>query len=217
MTVSKWLESLTRQSFFKYYDIQTIYNGINTEQFKYTPCYELKKRLGLEGKNVLVAAATTWNDNKGLRDYIKLASLLPEEVYIVLVGLKGVSDKNLPKNIIALPKTDSSKELAEYYSMADVVLNLSYAETFGLTTVEGLACGKPGVVYKTTASPELITPDTGVVVDLGDVEGVATAVKMILQKGVNYYSKKCRERAVKCFDMKSQYAKYIILYEQLLH
>ena len=61
----------------------------------------------------------------------------------------------LPPGIVAIPRTESVAELAALYAVADVVLNLSCEETFGLTTVEGFACGTPGIVLRATASPEL--------------------------------------------------------------
>lgn len=215
VTVSRWLEELTRQSFFKDCDIRTIYNGINTNIFEPTPS-PLKSELNLEGKKILLAAATTWNEQKGLKDYIKLAELLPNDIIIMLVGINNSVNITWPSNIIVRPRTNSSKELAAYYSMADIVLNLSYAETFGLTTVEGLSCGTPGIVYNTTASPELLTKETGEVVETGDVDGVFAAVNEILCNGKRFYSNNCRNRVIENFEMHSQYAKYLDLYNSVL-
>jgi putative colanic acid biosynthesis glycosyltransferase len=69
--------------------------------------------------------------------------------------------------------------LSEYYSAEDVVLSLSSQETSGLTTIEGFACGTPGIVYNCTASPELITPETGLVVKKGDLNQLISSVKRL--------------------------------------
>ena len=95
-------------------------------------------------------------------------------------------------------------------------MNLSYEETFGLTTVEGFACGTPSVVYNATASPELVTPETGVVCAPGDIDGVAKAIDIILLKGKGYYSNACRERAIEKFNKDDRYQEYINLYENLI-
>lgn len=102
------------------------------------------------------------------------------------------------------------------YSMADIVMNLSYAETFGLTTVEGFACGTPGIVYDITASPELITQDTGAVVEAGNVEEVAEAVKMILGRGKKAYTQACRNRALEYYDYNRCSDQYLSLYKEML-
>lgn len=217
VTVSKWLENLARTSFFHDKDIRTIYNGLDINIFKPQDSNALRKKLHLEGKSVLIAAATAWSKGKGLNDYNKLSEMLPDGVKIILIGLTKNQRKDVSNKILGLPRTDSQAELAEYYSMADIVLNLSYSETFGLTTAEGMSCGTPGVVYNVTASPELITPITGKIVEAGDVKGVFEAVTEILNRGKLYYSENCRKRALDYFDMNKQYKKYIELYDNLAH
>ena len=151
-----------------------------------------------------------------MKDYISLRRLLPENVGILLVGLSKEQQSELPKNIIGFGLTQNREELAMLYSMADIVMNLSYAETFGLTTVEGFACGTPGIVYDITASPELITQDTGAVVEAGNVEEVAEAVKMILGRGKKAYTQACRNRALEYYDYNRCSDQYLSLYKEML-
>lgn len=216
ITVSKWLENIVRQSFFAGKEITTIYNGVDTGIFHKIESDYLRKAWHLESKHILVAVASSWNKYKGLEDYIELSDRLPQNTSIVLIGLTKEQIKALPPRIIGIEKTNSSEELARYYSMADIVLNLSYAETFGLTTVEGMACGTPGIVYNTTASPELITPDTGIVVERGSIDKVLTAVNLILEKGKGFYSGACINRAKKVFDKEDRFEDYMKLYESLI-
>jgi glycosyltransferase involved in cell wall biosynthesis len=103
------------------------------------------------------------------------------------------------------------------YSAADVVLSLSRAETFGLTIVEGMACGTPAIVYERTALPELITDTTGVVVkNVGDIDSVCAAIETIAQNGKDYYSAACRKRAEEYFDKDKCFNQYLELYRELL-
>lgn len=216
VTVSQWLQGLVEQSFFKGYNINTIYNGVDTNIFTPKESVEIASKLEVKGKKVLVAAATTWNEDKGINDYYKLRKVLGDDKLIVLVGLSEEQIRGLPQGIIGIKKTSSQKELAELYSLADVTLNLSYLETFGLTTAEGMACGTPGIVYNKTASPELITPETGMVVDAGNIESLVKSIDTILLRGKPYYSSKCRERALEYYDKDKQYHKYLNLYESLI-
>lgn len=216
ITVSKWLEKITRESFFHNKSIQTIYNGIDIDIFKPVDSSGLRTRLNLQGKHVLVAAATAWTENKGLNDYIQLVNLLSDDVTLILLGLADEQIKQLPSTIIGKRRTDSAHELAQYYSMADIVLNLSYQETFGLTTAEAMACGTPGIVYNTTASPELITNETGSIVELGNIEEISKTIKDIISKGKAFYSYQCRNRAVMLFDKDNRFMDYIHLYESLI-
>ena len=45
--------------------------------------------------------------------------------------------------------------LAEIYTAADVFVNLSVEETFGMTTLEAVSCGTPAIVYRGTACEEV--------------------------------------------------------------
>ncbi len=54
------------------------------------------------------------------------------------------------------------QELLEAYQQADVFVQLSVTETFGLSLVEALACGLPAVVARSRGFVESIPPDNGV-------------------------------------------------------
>ena len=209
------MEKQIKQSFLNKKRAIPIYNGVDIEVF----CpgeSNVKTQYGIGEKKLLVGVATAWSSRKGLNDYVKLAAVLPEDVVIMLVGVKDKQKQNLPNNIIGIKRTQKIEELVSIYRGADIVLNLSYEETFGLTTVEGFACGTPGIVYNTTASPELITPETGIVVEPGDLDGVSNAVKKIMANGKGSYSKACRERVLKYFNKEDRFADYISLYEDLI-
>lgn len=218
VTVSKWLEGVIRESFLKELDIKTIYNGVDTDVFR--PLNEnlnVLREYGIENVLYVMGVASVWEERKGFADYCKLATIIPSYVKLVLVGLKKQKKREAEKyGIIGISRTNNVEELVHLYCGASVVLNLSYEETFGMTTVEGFACGTPGIVYNTTASPELINPETGIVVEPGDIEGVADAIMEILSQGKQHYSAACRKRAEEHFDKKECFDKYIDLYERLV-
>ncbi len=215
--VSNWLAGILKVSFFNKYPIKTIYNGVNTKSFSPRPIDNLRKKYDISSRKfIILGVANVWSERKGLKDYFKLSKLLNEDEEILLVGVTEKILKRLPPKIIGIKRIDNLAEVAELYSMADVVCNLSYEETFGKTTVEGLACGTPAVVYNSTASPELISPGIGFVVDPGDISGIRKAIDVIKEKGRSFYSTKCRERALRMFDKDKQWAEYIDLYERLI-
>lgn len=212
-TVSNWLKGIAESSYLKNYPVTVVPNGIKTDVF--TPTLsQVKEQYGLQGKKLLLAVAIGLDERKGLNDYIKLAEMLPEQYQLMLVGLTEEEQKALPKSIIGVKRTSGAKALAEYYSAADVLLSLSYEETFGMTIIEAMACGTPAIVYDNTAQPELVTPETGLVVANGDVDGAKKAIEEVCSKGKTYYSKACREHALE-YDEKKCYQKYLDLYVQI--
>lgn len=214
VTVSDWLRQKASESFLKIHPIKTIYNGIDTNVFKYQPS-DIKESL-VGDKKMLLAVATDWDKNKGLYDYIELSKILPHDYQIVMVGVSGKIRKLLPHNIVTLERTHNVTALVELYSAAEIVMNLSYLETFGLTTVEGMACGTPSIVYNKTASPELVTPETGRVVEAGHIEDVLSAISEISAIGKESFSNACRQRVLDVFEKESCHMQYIELYKELL-
>lgn len=215
--VSKWLAVQTQQSFFGRNRINYIYNGINTDVFTPKETSAIRKKYSLNGKFVIVGVATKMGDGKGYGDYIKLREQLPDDYVIFLVGLSDKQISSLPNGMIGIQRTSNQQELADIYSMADVVLSLSRAETFGLTIAEGMACGTPAIVYNVTAVPELITPQTGLIVDnVGDIDGLVAAINEVRKKGKEFYSAACRKHAEENFDKDKCFAKYIDLYNEIL-
>ena len=214
--VSHWLEGILKESFLKNKSIQTICNGVDVEVFKPVDNFNIiLKKYGLEKKQYVIAVATAWSNRKGFGDYCSLASKMPSNLQIVLVGLTEKLIREARNyGIIGIPRTENVGELVALYNGASVVMNLSYEETFGLTTVEGFACGTPSIVYNATASPELVTPETGIVVEPGDIKGVANAVEELLSMEKPVVA--CRKRAVEYYDKDDRYQEYLDLYEELL-
>ena len=215
--VSNWVGEILKQSYLKDYPIRVINNGIDVNVFSPQGRDGIKLKYGLVDKFILLGVATEWERRKGLHDFIELSKTLKDDEIIVLVGLKDDQIKTLPENIIGITRTESTQELAEFYSSADVVMNISYEETFGLTTVEGFACGTPGIVYNTTASPELVDDSTGLIVDPGDIKGLVNAITQIKEKGKQSYSEACVKRAHRLYRKEDRYREYIELYEELLN
>jgi putative colanic acid biosynthesis glycosyltransferase len=219
VSVSKWLNGIIQRSFLANKNLATIINGIDINAFHPTikNIYEIRKKIGVHDKFMLLGVATAWGVRKGWLDYIKLSIVLPEDYSIVMVGLTKKQIDEIPPRIIAIQRTESISELVDLYSAADIVLNLSYQESFGLTTVEGFACGTPGIVYNCTASPELITEDTGLVVEAGDINSLLEAISTIRRNGKSYYTTNCRKRAIDFFNIEDRINDFMDLYNRLLN
>jgi putative colanic acid biosynthesis glycosyltransferase len=216
VTVSNWLKETAKASFLNRQPIICINNGVDENQFiNKQKNQDLINKYKLADKTVLLAASTSWAKQKGYDDYLKLSKkLLPNEI-IILIGLPDKLRKALPDNIIGIERTENTGQLADWYSTSDIVLNLSYQESFGLTSVEGFMCGKPTIVYNCTASPELIVnSELGKIVYPGDIDGVYFSIQE-LKRNI-YSSQKIRDIAINNFSAHTQYQKYISLYKSIL-
>jgi putative colanic acid biosynthesis glycosyltransferase len=215
--VSAWLSNLIDKSFLKNFPRQLIYNGINLTTF--SPQGNTKKvrhSLGVGNRFMVLGVASVWGERKGLTDFIKLSKKMDQQTVIVLVGLNRKQLKDLPSNIIGLPRTESVSQLAEIYSASDLFLNLTFEDNFPTTNLESLACGTPILTYNTGGSIEAISSDTGFIVEPGDLPAVIAAIEDVRKNEKSSYTISCRDRAVKLYDEKDRYLEYIHLYESLL-
>lgn len=217
VSVSKWLDSVVRLSFLSHIPGEVIYNGVDIDIFNPNADREkVKEKLNMGKGLMLLGVAGVWPKQKGLADFIALSKVIDKEDSIVLVGLNESQISSLPANIKGISRTENQQELKDLYATADVFLNLSVEETFGLTTAEAQSCGTPVIVYNSTACPELVDANTGFVVKRNDIAELFTAVNTVRQKGKAFYSAACRERAIKHFNKNERFNDYIDLYERCL-
>lgn len=215
ITVSNWLKELASQSILKQFPIVTIHNGIDVNTFKPTDS-DVRKKIGVpEGKYMLLGVvASGMGNGKGLREFINLSKI--EEYQVVLVGLSEKAKSLFPSNVICLGRTNSQKELAMYYSAADVFVNPTYNESFSLTNVEAQACGTPVVTYKAGGTPETVSMNTGFTIERGDFNSMLQAIKKVLSEDKLKYSNACRQWAISGFNKDERFSDYLKLYERLL-
>lgn len=200
ITPSKWLAGLVKESFLKNYKVEVIHNGIDLEVFKPTPS-DFRERYGIGNKKIILGVASIWDRRKGLNYFVDLAKELDENYQIVIVGVTEKQKKELPKNIIAITRTNNIQELVKIYSVADIFLNPSEEEAMGLVTIEALACGIPVIVNNSTAHPELINEKCGQIFNKKDY------IQNILNKIINLDKKDCINKASN-YNKKDKYKIY---------
>lgn len=214
VTVSNWLKSVVESSFLRQKDISCIYNGIDFKQFgrdKGT----IRDTYQLNDKFLILGVASIWNKRKGLDQFIELSKRLNQDEQIVLIGTVPKTQGVLPSNIMILPQIREQAELARWYATADVFINFSIEETFGLVAAEAMACGTPAIVMDSTACPEIVSSETGFVVTPGDIEMIKTDIDIIKGKGKDYYNVSCCEHIAKSFSLYRMQNSYYELYKGL--
>lgn len=212
---SQWLADLVEQSFLKEYPIKVINNGVNLSVFKPQKS-DFREKYGLQNKKIILGVAFGWGYGKGLDVFIELSNRLDCEKYqIVLVGTDSETDKQLPDSIISIHRTGNQKELAEIYTAADLMVNPTREEVFGLVNVEANACGTPVLAFKTGGCPECIDEKSGSIVECDDVDTLEREILRICTT-TPYSEEACVERAKK-FDMNDRFEEYIELYKKVMN
>ena len=216
--VSNWLKNEALKSYMKLMTkVSTIYNGIDTDVFCPQVVTSIRKRLGIdENVFVILGVASVWDDRKGLNLFTEIIKKLNFMHKVILVGLNKEQLNNLDPQIIGLPRTDNLQQLVELYSCADVYINASKEETFGLTTAEAMACGTPVIVYNSTACSEIVNERTGCIIHGEGVGSVIKAINTIKTYGKLYYTANCTKQVKEKFSKEIMLKNYIHLYRSLL-
>lgn len=212
---SDWLRNLVRSSFLNAYDTQVIRSGVDLGVFR-PMTTSVREKFNLGSGRILLGCASVWDKRKGLHVFHELSELISHDQKIVLVGLSEKQRRDLPANIIGIPRTESTEELASLYSEADVFVNPTFQDNFPTTNLESLACGTPIVTFDTGGSREAIDAATGVVVAKGDTKEMRKAIDAIIGSGKSTYSNACRDRATRLFDKATRYQDYINLFNDLI-
>ena len=176
----------------------------------------MRQKYGIGEKPYIIGVASVWDRRKGFEDFLKLSTLLPKGITIVLVGLNRQQVTYAQSNgIIGIPRTQNVAELVGLYSGASAYLNLTYEDNYPTTNLEAMACGTPVLTYNTGGSPESVTDDTGWVIDKGDIESVLEIIRSLPERN-EVMRGACRRRAEEQFDKNKCFPQYVDLYESLL-
>lgn len=180
ITPSQWLADLVKQSFLGEYPVEVVYNQIDTTVFKPTEG-NFRGEFGLEDKKIVLGVAAVWDARKGYSDFLNLAQMLDDTYVIVMVGLSKQQQKETPPGIVGITHTDSTEQLAQIYTAADVFVNLTYEDNYPTVNLEAQACGTPCLTYRTGGSVESVPAEN--VVEQGNLAGMIQKIHSICARG----------------------------------
>lgn len=209
---SRWIADRISESFLKGYTNKVIYNGVDLNTF-YPRKKNIKKKLGIEKKYMLLGVAAEWGYRKGIDVFIKLSEIMDESYQIVLVGVEERVSNSLHPNIISIARTTNQIQLAEIYSSADVFINPTREEVFGLVNIEALACGTPVITFNSGGSPETIDQKCGYVIAQNNLEQLVDKIHEVCEQHT-FSEKDCISRA-NHFSIESMCEEYYKTYQEI--
>lgn len=184
----------------------TVHHGIDISLFPFT-----------ENADDYLIAFGRIHPDKGTADAIEIAHRLG--MPLIICG--PVHDEDYHRTLVE-PRLDGERvrhlgnvgpaDRARLLGGAVALLHpIGFAEPFGLSVVEAMACGTPVVTYPKGSMPEIIEPGvTGYLVD--DVDGAVAAVRQAaaLDRAA------VRETGVRRFSAQRMVRDYITVYKRIL-
>ena len=210
---SKWICNEAKKGFLKDCDIAQVYNGIDTSIFKPYNTTDLKEKLKVGDDFIILGMANKWLDKRNT----VILRLIYEKTQGVRILLVGCTEKQKAQLAIQFPQiitigyVSYREELAKYYSMADVFVNLTHADTLPTVNMESICCGTPVITYDSCGSPELVDSDSGIVVAENDTNGILSAIDQVR----NHCYVNCSTTGKNRFDRDITYKQYLKLYSDI--
>jgi glycosyltransferase involved in cell wall biosynthesis len=185
--------------------IATIYHGINLEQFTFKN--EIGDYLLFFGRMHL---------DKGAKEAIEIAKTFGKKLIMAgIIQNKDYFEKEIAPHFgegIVYVGSVGSEERNNLLGGAYALLHpIFFAEPFGLSVIESMACGTPVVAFNKGSMPELIeSGKNGFIVS--DVAEAVVALKKIPE--INRQS--CRDTVEQKFTVEKMVENYIKVYEQII-
>lgn len=199
----------------KYYVVDEYIDTENT----FVPQYKYKyidHRLMTTDKKIVLTIASYSDPRKGGKYFLDLANELKNDnnYTFVYIGMdkNGV---NLPRNCIAKGYISNQEELAEYYSIADVFICTSLADSMPNVCLDALSCGTPVIGFDNTGIPYVANEPLGTFVKTGDVSLLKNALKKVRKKDKEIMES-CRAYALSRYSPDVYYSKMVKIYESMM-
>jgi glycosyltransferase involved in cell wall biosynthesis len=173
---------------------------------------KIKEDLGLYKYSFVWLMSGTSSTRKGIDMVPELAKYLKEQnAALVWLGNNSTTGMDwMIEQEITVKKLDNvfflGKKVNDYYDYMNVMdgfVLTSREEPFGMVVVEALALGKPIVSFNAGGVSEIVTPETGRIVDSWNVDALANTMKEVALNKIGFDAEKAKARA-NDFDVTNQ-------------
>ena len=197
-----------------------IYNGIDLKEINEAIPYS-KKDIGFKDDNKLLLQVSSFTPQKNQLTLIKSLKYLPENYHLILVG-----DGELKAECIKITKDLELSNRVSFYGIrkdvprllksVDIVVLSSHFEGLSLSSVEGLASGKPFIASNVPGLTEVVE-GAGVLFEDNNEKELSKCINELIEDDEyrNRIVKKCIDRSKK-FDIINMTTEYSNLYRDLI-
>lgn len=169
----------------------------------------VREQFGLPSEGAVVGMVGRATPGRGMAPFVGLARLLAPmmpDVSFLLAGGAAFPDERMDYEHLERQAAEVGQRMVltgylndplSAYQAMDVFVHLADPEGFGLSVVEAMSCGLPVVAYDWGGVAEIVDKaSTGLLVEPGNLEAAAEAVKYLLVDEETRRSMGSRARAV---------------------
>ena len=224
VSISKEVDAIIRKHLGKIKcKFEIIENGVNLSKIQSEIAYDrFEIGFSLTEFDILLIQVSRFDHPKDQKTLINSLKLLPDNVKLLLVGdgelrnqnEKLVADLNLEARVFFL---GVRMDVPKLLKTADVVILSSHYEGLSISSIEGMASGKPFVASDVPGLSELVS-GAGLLFPAGDAAVLAETIKSLIEdkEYASCIADKCVARSEK-YDINVMVDKYIELYHELVN
>ncbi len=223
VTCSQWSKSILKQN-IKTRDIKVIYNGVDTTLFKSTIDNAFNVSEQYDPNLLRIGTVGRLSKAKGTDILLKVASEMQGVAEFFVVGPCDEDFfsylKNYKTSNFHLLGPKPNKDLPVFYNFIDCFVLPSLEETFPISILEAMSCGKPIIASRVGGIPEIIDDgNKGILCEPGDFKSLKENIaKIINEKTLRYnLAKSSRETVIKNFSIEKTKSNLIEFYKTLLN
>lgn len=188
LSVSKYTSSRIQRSSFINKKIGVVYNGLKDDR-----SMDNDKKMSIisvDSNYYNVLMIGNFTDNKGQDRLIEVARILKDQnIRFTVIGnvydepyfkrcLSKIHEYGLENTIKIFHGINYANEFIDLFDV--LAVTSMYDESFGLISLEAMMASVPVVAFECGGIPEVVeNGKTGIIVPVGDVEGMANAIKWL--------------------------------------
>jgi glycosyltransferase involved in cell wall biosynthesis len=156
--------------------VHVIDSGVDLTRFRHRDAAPLREELGWEGEGPFYLCVGTLDERKNV---VRLADAFAglDGGSLVFAGDGPLRVELDRRDRVLLLGRVSHSRVADLIAASDIVCQPSLIEPFGQAVLEALASERPVVATRIGGPAELLTPETGVLVDPGSVDSIAAGLR----------------------------------------
>lgn len=156
--------------------VHVIDSGVDLARFRHRDPAPLRAELGWESAGTHYLCVGTLDDRKNV---VRLADAFAtlDEGSLVFAGDGPLRTQLEGRERVRLLGRVAHQRVADLVAASDVVCQPSLIEPFGQVVLEALASERPVVATRIGGPAELVTPETGVLVDPGSVDSIESGLR----------------------------------------